>query len=126
MSRQNLLGFTLRQTEDLLAELGHKPYRGKQLFKWLYNNRQYDFRSMTDFTKELRATLEAGYEFRLPALQVKSESQDGTVKLLFRLDDDLPVETVLIPDEERQTLCVSSQSSSAVFAPPARWGSSGI
>jgi 23S rRNA (adenine2503-C2)-methyltransferase len=114
VSRENLLGYTLQQMEELLAGFGERPFRGKQLFKWLYNNRQYDFRSMTDFTKELRASLEAAYEFRTPILQVKSESKDGTVKFLFRLDDDLPVETVLIPDEERQTLCVSSQSGCAL------------
>jgi 23S rRNA (adenine2503-C2)-methyltransferase len=114
MSKQNLLGYTLQQMEDLLAKLGERPYRGKQLFKWLYNNRQYDFRAMTDFTKELRASLESDYEFRPPTLQVKAVSQDGTVKFLFRLDDELPVETVLIPDDERQTLCVSSQSGCAL------------
>lgn len=114
MIRQNLLGFSVRQMEELFAGMGERPYRGKQLFKWLYNNRQYDFQLMSDFTKELRSRLQQGYEFRSPDLEVKSESQDGTVKFLFRLDDGCPVEAVLIPDEVRQTLCASAQSGCAL------------
>ena len=114
MSRQNLLGYSVRQMEELFKLLGEPVYRGKQLFKWLYNNRQYDFGLMTDLTKDLRARLNESYEFRSPELQKKAESADGTIKFLFRLDDGLPVETVLIPDEERQTLCVSSQSGCAL------------
>ena len=114
MIRQNLLGFSVRQMEELFAQMGERPYRGKQLFKWLYNNRQYDFQLMSDFAKELRSRLQQGYEFRSPTLEVKSESQDGTVKFLFRLDDGCLIETVLIPDDERQTLCVSSQSGCAL------------
>jgi len=69
---------------------------------------------MTDLTKEIRSRIDEAYEFRGPALERKVESQDGTVKFLFRLDDGLPIETVLIPDEERQTLCLSSQSGCAL------------
>ncbi|MEW5795637.1 MAG: 23S rRNA (adenine(2503)-C(2))-methyltransferase RlmN [Candidatus Zixiibacteriota bacterium] len=114
MIRQNLLGNTVSQMEKIFQQMGERPYRGRQLFKWLYNNRQYDFQSMTDLSKEVRTRLLDNYEFRLPSLQMKSESKDGTVKFLFRLDDGLPVETVLIPDEDRQTLCVSSQSGCAL------------
>jgi 23S rRNA (adenine2503-C2)-methyltransferase len=114
MTKQNLLGYSIRQMEELFERLGEPPYRGKQLFKWLYNNRQYDFGLMTDLTKKVRTQINEAYEFRGPALERKAESQDGTIKLLFRLDDGLPIETVLIPDEERQTLCLSSQSGCAL------------
>ena len=126
MTRQNLLGSTVTQMEEIFQRLGERPYRGKQLFKWLYNNRQYDFQSMTDLTKEIRNRLVENYEFRLPALGLKSESKDGTVKFLFRLDDGLPVETVLIPDEERQTLCVSSQSGCALACSFCATGTMGL
>lgn len=114
MSKQNILGHSIRQMEELFEQLGERPYRGKQLFKWLYNNRQYDFGLMTDLTKEIRSRIDEAYEFRGPALERKAESKDGTIKFLFRLDDGLPIETVLIPDEERQTLCLSSQSGCAL------------
>ena len=114
MGKQNLLGFTLRQMEELFERFGERPYRGKQLFKWLYNDRQYDFSRMTDFTKAVRAGLDEAYEFRGLRLERKSESSDGTVKFLFGLDDGCPVETVLIPDRVRRTICLSSQSGCAL------------
>jgi len=114
MLKQNLLGYSVSQMEALFQQLGERPYRGKQLFKWLYNNRQYDFGLMTDLTKEIRGKLSETYEFRSPTLERKAESQDGTVKFLFRLDDGALIETVLIPDEERQTLCLSSQAGCAL------------
>ena len=114
MTKQNILGYSIRQMEELFEQLGERPYRGKQLFRWLYNNRQYDFGLMTDMTKEIRGRIDEAYEFRGPALERKVESKDGTIKFLFRLDDGFPIETVLIPDEERQTLCLSSQSGCAL------------
>ncbi|MDZ4723868.1 MAG: 23S rRNA (adenine(2503)-C(2))-methyltransferase RlmN [candidate division Zixibacteria bacterium] len=114
MEHQNLLGYTLEQMEQAIAQMGHKPYRAKQLFKWLYNNRQYDFELMTDFAKELRGELAQKFTFEGPPLETRLVSQDGTEKYLFRLSDGNPVETVLIPDGDRRTACVSSQSGCAL------------
>ncbi len=107
MAKENLLGYTCRQLEEMFTRLGEKPYRGKQLFKWLYNGRQYDFQLMTDLTKELRERLAADYEVRGLELQTRTVSDDGTEKFLFRLADGHPIETVLIPEEERQTVSQS-------------------
>jgi len=92
MSKQNLLGYTTGRMEALFQQLGEKPYRGKQLFKWLYNSRQYDFHLMSDLSRDLRARLDSGFEFRGLNLQHLAKSVDGTEKFLFRLDDGHPVD----------------------------------
>ena len=110
MQRQNILGYTLPQLEQAMQAIGEKPYRGRQLHKWLYLTRQYDFSLMTDFTKELRGRLAELYQVAPLELEYSAKSKDGTEKFLFRLNDGRPVETVLIPDDDRRTLCISSQS----------------
>lgn len=93
-----------------MAAMGEKPYHGRQLFKWLYKHRQYDFGLITDLSKDLRRRLEENCELRPLALIETEESADGTRKFLFRLEDGLPIESVLIPEEVgRRTVCVSSQ-----------------
>jgi 23S rRNA (adenine2503-C2)-methyltransferase len=114
MSKQSLMGYTLPQMERLVVALGGKPYGGRQLFKWLYHTRQYDFELMSDLSKELRSALADKYQFAPLTLQEQLTSRDGTRKFLFKLPDGRPVETVLIPDEDRRTLCVSSQSGCAL------------
>ncbi|UCE24555.1 MAG: 23S rRNA (adenine(2503)-C(2))-methyltransferase RlmN [Candidatus Zixiibacteriota bacterium] len=110
MSKTNLLGYTPQQLENLMLSLGERAYHGRQLFKWLYKQRQYDFSLITDLSKDLRNRLQREYDFEGLSLQREDLSVDGTRKFLFRLDDGLPLETVLIPDEAgRQTVCVSSQ-----------------
>ena len=109
MTKQNLLGYTIEQCEELMVSLGEKPYRGRQLFKWLYSTRQYDFNLMSDISKSVRSTLDEKYEFRFPKLIESQKSSDGTEKFLFHMDDGSPVETVLIPDDnsDRKTVCIS-------------------
>ncbi|MCD6250209.1 MAG: 23S rRNA (adenine(2503)-C(2))-methyltransferase RlmN [candidate division Zixibacteria bacterium] len=114
MSKQNLLGYTRGQMEDIFVSLGEKAYHGKQLFKWLYNNQQYDFQLMSDMSKELRNRLDNEFEFRPLELRQEVKSTDGTEKYLFALDDGHPIETVLIPEAERSTLCISSQAGCAL------------
>lgn len=114
MPKTNLLGYTQRQLEDLFVQFGEQPYRGKQLFKWLYNNRLFEFDLMTDLSKDLRQKLSENYELRGLTLNQKRKSFDGPEKFLFRLDDGNPVESVLIPDGERNTACISSQSGCAL------------
>lgn len=113
MSSQNLIGYSAQRFKSLLLEMGEKPYRGKQIYKWLYNDRLYEFAGMTNLSKELRTRLESSYVARLPELAHRAVSRDGTEKFLFRLDDGLPIEAVLIPDDDRTTVCISSQSGCA-------------
>jgi 23S rRNA (adenine2503-C2)-methyltransferase len=111
MMQQNLIGCTSSRMEQIMVELGEKPYRGRQLFKWLYKTRQYDFGLMTDLSRPSRDRLAEKFFFKTPEVKDVAASADGTRKFLFELDDGECVETVLIPDIEsgRTTICVSSQ-----------------
>lgn len=100
----------------MLVSFGEKPYRGRQLFKWLYNTRQYEFDLMTDFSKKLREQLTEGYKFEGLHLAHEARSADETEKYVFRLEDGLLIESVLIPNDEkeRSTVCISSQAGCAM------------
>ena len=124
MSKLNLIGLPKSELETRLQDLGEKQFRGRQLFKWLYSVRQYDFELMTDLSKELRDKLADRFEISGLKAEDHRISVDGTEKFLFRLDDGKPIETVVIPSEEedrrpsagsgRKTACISSQSGCAV------------
>jgi 23S rRNA (adenine2503-C2)-methyltransferase len=114
MDRINLLGHTVGDLEQLMLSLGEKRFKGRQLFKWLYNIQQYDFRKMTDLSLELREKLSQKYFFAELTAEEMKESSDGTEKFLFRLDDGAFIETVLIPDRDKRTVCLSSQAGCAL------------
>jgi 23S rRNA (adenine2503-C2)-methyltransferase len=92
-----------------VAELGEQAYRGDQVMKWGYHRGAAGFADMTDLSKAFRERLEVLAEFRAPRVESVQQSSDGTRKWLLRLDDGNAIETVLIPEERRTTLCVSSQ-----------------
>jgi len=107
--RTDLKGMTLPELEEFLARWGKERYRARQLFRWIYQKHADDFDAMTDLSKELRGILAASCRISgFPAERVET-SVDGTEKYLFRLEDGEAVESVLIPDEGRRTLCISSQ-----------------
>ncbi|MEA3296729.1 MAG: 23S rRNA (adenine(2503)-C(2))-methyltransferase RlmN, partial [candidate division Zixibacteria bacterium] len=116
MKKKNLMGYTMLQLEQLMVGYGEKRYRGRQLFKWLYGMRQYDFELMTDLSSPLRQKLNEDYTITGLQPEEVVKSNDGTRKSLFLLDDGHPVETVLIPDAStgKCTACVSSQSGCAL------------
>jgi 23S rRNA (adenine2503-C2)-methyltransferase len=97
------------EMEDLAAELGASRYRGRQLATWIYRKGVVDLEAMTDLPKEFRATLAARVVSRLPDVERETPSQDGSRKLVFRLDDGARVSSVLMPDDGRVTLCLSTQ-----------------
>lgn len=94
---------------DWLADRGERPFRTQQILQWLYSRQTDRFEAMTNLGKPLRAELDAA--FVNPRLTVEHEatSQDGSLKLLFRLADGQHIETVLIPEKDHYTLCISSQ-----------------
>lgn len=110
----NLLDFDLEGLTAFCERLGEKRFRAVQLFRWIHQKGARDFAQMTDLAKSLRDKLAATAEIR--ALPVASEqvSADGTVKWLFDVGDGNAVETVFIPEDDRGTLCVSSQAGCAV------------
>ena len=109
MNKKDLTNLSLLCLTEFLVSLGLPKYRGIQVFSWLYRPKISDFSQMTDLSKELRETLAAKACFTWPQIAEVERSQDGTVKYGFKLDDDNYIEAVLIPEEGRNTLCVSSQ-----------------
>ncbi len=109
MSKTNLMGFSVQELERLFTRIGEQPYRGRQLFKWLYCDRCRDFENLTTLSKELRTRLAEEYTVRGLQLERRLKSNDGSEKLLFRLEDGLAIEAVLIPSDDRNTVCISSQ-----------------
>ena len=107
--RTNLLGFTLPQLTEWVGAQGEKPFRAKQLFQWIHQRGVADFDAMTDLAKSLREKLKQVAEVRPPAVLSEHRSADGTVKWLFDVGIGNGIETVFIPEDDRGTLCVSSQ-----------------
>lgn len=115
MKTQNLLGMTSSELQSLSKNAGLRPFHGKQIFKWLYHDRQYDFELMTDLPKSAREYLKSHFVVSGLDLIEHKKSFDGTQKFLIRLQDGQPIESVLIPEEKgRRTACISSQAGCAV------------
>ena len=108
-AKTNLLGMSQGMLEQLFADWQEKPFRARQIMQWIYQRGVIDFDEMTDLSKKLRARLDADTEIRLPQVQSRFDSSDGTVKWLFGTDCGQAVETVFIPEPGRGTLCISSQ-----------------
>jgi len=110
MDKTDLKNFTQKDLIEYLHQEFNLPaFRGRQIFSWLYRPGITDFNQMTDLNKELRATLADAVKIGRLAIAKQEKSQDGTIKFAFRLDDGEIIESVLIPEEDRNTLCVSSQ-----------------
>ena len=109
MKKTDLTNFTLSQLTDFVESVSLPKYRGKQIFAWLYRPHVADFSQMTDLTKDLRETLASQASFHWPDIADVERSKDGTVKFGFKLEDNTYIESVLIPEDDRNTLCVSSQ-----------------
>lgn len=110
----NLLDFDLEGLAAFCERLGEKRFRATQLFRWIHQKGATDFDQMSDLAKSLREKLKT--TARLQALPVitQHESADGTIKWLFDVGDGNAVEAVFIPEDDRGTLCISSQAGCAV------------
>lgn len=101
--------------EEIAEKLGLKPFQGRQIFRWIHKKQVFDFDEMTDLSKELRVVLKQKcVANRLKLVTISESNSTGTRKALLRLSDGETVETVLIRDRERLTICVSSQVGCAV------------
>jgi 23S rRNA (adenine2503-C2)-methyltransferase len=108
--RVNLLGLPRTQLEAFVAErLGAKPFRARQLMKWIYRRGAADFSAMTDLAQDFRASLGEIAEISVPQIVTQQVSADGTRKWMLRMDEVQGIETVYIPEPDRGTLCISSQ-----------------
>ncbi|MYN04788.1 23S rRNA (adenine(2503)-C(2))-methyltransferase RlmN [Pseudoduganella sp. DS3] len=110
----NLLDFDPEQLVAYCAELGEKPFRAKQLQRWIHQFGASDFDSMTDLAKSLREKLKTRAHIVAPAIISDNTSADGTRKWLVDVGNGNAVETVFIPEENRGTLCISTQAGCAV------------
>jgi len=108
-TRVNLLGLSLRQMEQYFLEMGEKKFRAQQVLKWIHHAGVTDIGEMTNLGKALREKLQAVAEVRPPEIVSQHDSSDGTRKWVIRVDGGGLVESVLIPEAGRATLCVSSQ-----------------
>ena len=105
----NLMGLSLRQMEQFFLDIGEKKFRAQQVLKWIHHAGVDDIEEMTNLGKALREKLLRIAEVRPPEIVSQHDSSDGTRKWAIRVDGGGLVETVLIPDGSRATLCVSSQ-----------------
>lgn len=105
----NIYGLDRAGMEKLFVELGQKPFRGRQLMKWAYHQGLTDFSAMTDLPLGVRQWLAEHACFELPHVDQFRVSKDGTCKWVLDVGDGNLVETVVIPEKGRNTLCVSSQ-----------------
>jgi len=109
MRPPSLLGLLPSELEALARELGASAYRGRQVATWLYRKGVLDLDAMTDLPKEFRERLRERARIGLPAVERVIPSRDGSQKFILRLADQGRVHSVLMPDEDRLTLCLSTQ-----------------
>lgn len=107
--KRHLLGLTLDEHRAVAKEAGMPAFTGAQMAKWLYDQHVGSIDEMTNISKKNRETLKATYDIGAKSPIDAQHSKDGTIKYLFPTDDGKFVETVFIPEDDRATLCVSSQ-----------------
>lgn len=105
----NLLDFDYERLVSFIETFNEKPYRAKQLMHWIYKENLIDFNEMTDISKVFRDTLKEQVNIQLPLVISDAMSDDGTRKWLFDVGENNGIETVFIPEDDRGTLCISSQ-----------------
>src|SRR5690554_6535564 len=107
--KKDIRALSKQQLQDFFVSIGDKPFRGTQVYEWLWNKGAHDFDEMTNISKETRAHLNDNFVINHIKVDQLQKSADGTIKNAVRLHDDLVVESVLIPTKKRTTACVSSQ-----------------
>ena len=113
-SSVNLLDFDLPGLTAFCEGLGEKRFRATQLFRWIHQRGVADFGQMSDLAKSLQGKLAGRAHVAAPPVLSQHESKDGTIKWLFDVGSGNAIETVFIPEDDRGTLCVSSQAGCAV------------
>ena len=110
----NLLDYDAAGLTAFLADHGEKPFRARQVLRWIHRFGQSDFDAMTDIARSLREKLKAIASVNVPAIVSDKLSDDGTHKFLFDVGGGNAIETVFIPESERGTLCISTQAGCAL------------
>ncbi|AMS27227.1 50S rRNA methyltransferase [Bacteroidetes bacterium UKL13-3] len=108
-SKKDIRSLSLSELKESFAGMGEKPFRGQQVYEWIWKKSARSFSEMSNLSKELREKLELNYTINAVSVDEKQISSDGTIKNSLKLFDGPIVEGVLIPTEKRITACVSSQ-----------------
>jgi len=112
--KPNLLDLDAARLVGFFADIGEKPFRAKQLLRWMHQFGEADFSKMSDLAKPLREKLAASAVIEAPRVVSDATAADGTRKWLIDVGNGNAVETVFIPETDRGTLCVSSQAGCAL------------
>ena len=110
----NLLDYDAAGLAELLTAWDDKPFRAGQLLRWIHQRGEHDFAQMSNIAKSLRARLQAEAAIAIPRVISDTATADGTRKWLLDVGAGNAIESVLIPDDHRETLCVSSQAGCAL------------
>lgn len=109
-NRTNLIGTTLAELKDLVRQWGWEDFRAQQIASWVYKKGIYHIEEMTNLSQEARKLLQQKVDlYKLKLFETQVSELDGTIKLLFQLQDDEKIESVFMPTDKRRTLCVSTQ-----------------
>ncbi len=106
---ESFFGFTLPGLEKAIGATGKEKYRAKQLYKWIYNQGVFDFDEMTNIPKGLRKIFKETFSTDLLQIQEALASKDGSKKFAFSVEDGHVIESILMPEKDRNTLCISTQ-----------------
>jgi 23S rRNA (adenine2503-C2)-methyltransferase len=109
MTKINLLDFDRQKLSHFFLELGEKSFRATQILKWIYQEDVYDFNEMSNLSKTLRAYLSENCVIETPEIVVEQIATDGTIKWAMQTHCGNRIESVFIPEDDRNTLCISSQ-----------------
>ena len=124
--RVNLLNFDVEGIKAWCAELGEKPYRAIQLARWMHRHCEDDFDAMSNLAKSFRAKLHDLAYIKAPPVITVKHSADGTRKWLFDVGNGNAVEAVFIPEDDRGTLCISTQAGCAMGCAFCATGAAGL
>lgn len=122
----NLMDLSPEEMKEFFVSIGEKPFRAQQLLRWIYQFGVSDFEQMTNIKKDLRQKLAQLCEIRAPEIVTEQRSVDGTIKWALDIGQGQLVETVLIPEDDRNTLCISTQVGCPVKCAFCRTGASGF
>lgn len=129
ITRTQLLGMNCQQLEEYMLQMGQPRFRGRQIFKWIYQKDISSFYEMSDIPRDLRQQLDQSAEISIPRVLKQRVSRDGTRKFLMELKDRKRIETVVIPQkdekETRYSLCLSTQVGCPIGCAFCATGSSG-
>ena len=106
---KHVLGLLPEEIEADFLKIGEKKFRAKQFTRWVFKNRVLELDKMTNLSPKLYPLLDKAFDLRLPEIKKISNSIDGSRKYALAMEDGLVVEMVIMPSDEKTTLCISSQ-----------------